>query len=103
MTGLLVISDRDARKIRLSLIRLNTKLDHLSLHVGAQYMALADDLNAFANRVDLALTGLAGDLHALKDSIQPGPLTAAEGDAIKAKLEALAARAEGLDAETPAV
>lgn len=99
--SILVISDRDAAKFRIALARLEAKINTLTTQGADQHMALADDLNAFAGRVDTALSGIAGDIRDLKNGLPSGPITAAEGDALKVKLEALANRAEGIDAETP--
>lgn len=117
MGSILVISADDARRIFRHLKGISAALDQLFQQGASNHMALSDDLNTFANRTDAglsavgtSLTGLAGDIHDLKNSIPSGPITAEQGAAISAKLEALAAKSEaiaaaaaGLDAETAPV
>lgn len=64
--------------------------------------------NAFNDRIDAAVTGLSGDVTALKAEIlklqnSPGTITPedqASLDAIQARSEAIATKLEALDAET---
>lgn len=123
MTNILVVNDREVVLFLAKITELSTKIDQLttlgnSQHIilarlaeqsaqidklskqgDKQHMALADDLNAFADRTDAALTGIAGDIRDLKNTVT-GPLTAAEAEVLKSKLEVLATRAEGIDAQT---
>lgn len=99
--SILVISASDASTIKRALVRLETKLDKLILQGVAQHMALSDDLNSIDSSIDSSLTKIAADIRSLKDSAPAGGLTAADAEALKAKLEALASRAAGIDAETP--
>lgn len=65
--------------------------------------------DAFNDRIDAAVTGLSGDVTALKDEIiklqnSPGTITPedqASLDAIQARSEAIATKLEALDALTP--
>jgi len=68
----------------------------------------AEKVNAFADRVDTAVTGISGDVDALNAKIvelqnSSGQISAedqASLDAIQARGEALAAKVEALDALT---
>ncbi len=70
--------------------------------------AFAEKVNAFADRVDAAVTGISGDVDALNAKIvelqnSPGAISAedqASLDAIQARGEALATKVEALDALT---
>lgn len=97
--GILVVSDRDFKRMSIQLKGINAAIDQL-FQQGATLMGLSEDLNAKVDRAEAALTGIGADIRALKDAVKPA-ITEAEAEALKAKLEALAARAEGIDAETP--
>lgn len=77
-------------------------------HIMSAISDFAAKQTAFNDRIDTAVTGLTGDVHALKDEIlklqnSPGSITAEDQallDAIQARSNSIATKLEALDAET---
>lgn len=91
-TGEIHVHHSDDEGIKESLHFITNKLNQMS--------EVVDQLNAKMDRIVASTTGIAGDIRSIKDELAGG-VTAAEAEALGARLEAAASSLESLDAETP--
>lgn len=78
-----------------------TKSLHFITNKLNQMSEVVDQLNAKMDRIVASTAGVAADIRAIKDQLVGG-VSAAEAEALGARLEAAASSLESLDAENPA-
>ncbi len=78
---------------------MDRKLDQL-LNIGRRIMAKIDDVNELLTKIDDETNQVAAEIQQLKDQIaNSGGISAADADAVVAKLGALQTRLQGLAAD----